>query len=140
MTGVEIDFVVPDSLAALELYEEIFEIERIEVTGFPKGRNEAVFTIYGVRFHILDENPEYGMVAPDPEATQSIWINVTVPDIRAVHDAALRAGCREMQSVIDMPDHGVRNSVFKDPSGYLWILHQVEQDVSFQEYVHLWEK
>ena len=37
MVGVEIDLVVPDSLKALELYEKVFEIERIEVTNFPKG-------------------------------------------------------------------------------------------------------
>lgn len=43
MTGVEIDFIVTDSLAALDLYERIFEVERIEVTSFPKGQNEAVF-------------------------------------------------------------------------------------------------
>lgn len=27
--GVEFDFVVPDSLKALELYEKIFELERV---------------------------------------------------------------------------------------------------------------
>ena len=32
MTGVEIDMVVTDSLKALELYEKIFEVKRIEVT------------------------------------------------------------------------------------------------------------
>ena len=60
MTGVEIDMVVEDSLSALELYEKIFDVERVEVTTFPKGQNEAVFTLYGVRFHMLDENPDFG--------------------------------------------------------------------------------
>ena len=32
MTGVEIDMVVTDSLKALELYEKIYEVERVEVT------------------------------------------------------------------------------------------------------------
>ena len=59
MTGVEIDMVVTDSLKALELYEKIFEIERVEVSDFPKGENEVVFTLYGVRFHLLDENPNF---------------------------------------------------------------------------------
>lgn len=43
MLGVEIDMVVKDSLKALELYEKIFEIERIEVTNFPRGQNEVIF-------------------------------------------------------------------------------------------------
>ena len=54
-TGVEFDFVVKDSLQALALYESIFEVERLEVTDLPVGQNEAVFTIYGTRFHRLDE-------------------------------------------------------------------------------------
>ncbi|KAF1083960.1 hypothetical protein SPSYN_02872 [Sporotomaculum syntrophicum] len=37
MVGVEIDMVVPDSLKALELYEKVFDIERVEVTDYPKG-------------------------------------------------------------------------------------------------------
>ena len=42
MVGVEIDFVVTDSLKALELYEKIFDIERVEVSNLPKGENEVV--------------------------------------------------------------------------------------------------
>lgn len=53
MVGVEIDLVVTDSLKALELYEKIFDIERVEVSNFPKGENEAILTLYGVRFHML---------------------------------------------------------------------------------------
>ena len=62
MVGVEIDMIVSDSVKALELYEKIFaEIERIEVTSLPEGENEAVFSLYGVRFHMLDENEEFGL-------------------------------------------------------------------------------
>ncbi|HBX23858.1 MAG TPA: MerR family transcriptional regulator, partial [Desulfotomaculum sp.] len=35
MVGVEIDMVVTDSLKALELYEEVFDIKRVEVSDFP---------------------------------------------------------------------------------------------------------
>ncbi|CVK18878.1 hypothetical protein [Sporomusa sphaeroides] len=31
MTGVEIDMVVSDSLKALELYEKVFDLQRVEV-------------------------------------------------------------------------------------------------------------
>ena len=64
MTRAEIDIVIEDSLKALELYEKIFEVEKIEASNFPKGQNEAVFTIYGMRIHMLDENPEFQLVAP----------------------------------------------------------------------------
>ena len=44
MVGVELDLVVKDSIKALELYEKIFDIEVVEVSNFPRGENEAVFT------------------------------------------------------------------------------------------------
>ena len=80
--GVEIDFVVPDSREALELYERIFEVERSEVTDLERGQNEAVFSVYGARFHLLDENPEFGLIPPGKDAPQTMWMNVMVPDIR----------------------------------------------------------
>ena len=52
--GVEIDFVVSDSLKALDLYEQIFDVKRVEVSDLPTGENEAVFTISDTRFHMLD--------------------------------------------------------------------------------------
>lgn len=139
MTGVEIDFVVKDSLAALALYERIFEVERLEVTAFLPGKNEAIFSIYGTRFHLLDENPQFGLHAPTPGVPQSIWFNVLVPDISKVHEIALDAGCKEIQPVTEMKDFGVSNSVFSDPFAYVWMLHQINKVISFEERVALWE-
>jgi PhnB protein len=116
MTGVEIDFVVTDSLGALALYEKIFEVQRVEVTSFPTGQNEAVFTIYGVRFHMLDENPAFQLIAPKPGVPQSMWLNVMVPDIKLVHQKALDAGCTQVQPVTEMADYGVSNALFADPT------------------------
>jgi len=140
MAGVEIDMVVKDSLAALELYEKIFEVERIEVTSFPRGQNEAVFTIYGVRFHLLDENPEFQLKAPGEAGVQSMWFNVLVPDIKETFAKALAAGCREVQPITEMKEYGVTNASFMDPFGYHWLLHQMHQVVSFEERVRLWEE
>ena len=133
MTGVEIDMVVTDSLKALELYEKIFEVKRIEVTDYPKGTNEAVFTIYDTRFHMLDENPEYQLIAPKPGQPQSVWYNVLVPDIQAVYDKAMAAGCAEIQPVTETPEMGAANAMFADAFGYVWMLHQIYREVSFEE-------
>lgn len=62
--GTEIDFVLNDSLKALKLYQTIFdEIELIEATDYPRGNNEVIFSLYGTRFHMLDENPPLGLTA-----------------------------------------------------------------------------
>lgn len=140
MVGVEIDFVVKDSLEALKLYEEIFEVERIEVTDFPRGENEAIFSIYDVRFHMLDENEKFGLVAPNPEHPKSFWINVMVPNIKETYEKAMAAGCKEIQAVTELPDYGVSNAIFSDPFGYVWMLHQMHKEVSFEERVKNWEE
>ncbi|GAB6085060.1 VOC family protein [Alkaliphilus crotonatoxidans] len=140
MVGVEIDMVVTDSLKALELYEKVFDIERIEVTDFPKGENEVIFTLYGVRFHMLDENPKFYLKAPTQQEPKSIWFNILVPNIKETFTKAINAGCLEVQAVTEMPDYGVSNAIFTDPFGYQWMLHQIHKEVSFEERQQLWEE
>lgn len=140
MVGVEIDLVVKDSLKALELYEKIFEIERLEVTDFPRGENEVIFTLYGVRFHMLDENPEFHLIPPTPEDPKTLWFNITVPDIEKTYSKAMNSGCEEVQAVTELPDYGVSNAIFMDSFGYVWMLHQVHKEVSFEERKQLWEE
>lgn len=133
MVGVEIDMVVTDSLGALAQYEAIFEVERMEVTALERGQNEAVFTLYGSRFHLLDANSDFQMLAPRQEDARPVWFNVTVSDIRAVYDKAMAAGCTEVQPVTELPEMGVSSGLFMDSFGYMWMLHQIHQEVSFEE-------
>lgn len=139
--GTEIDFVLNDSLKALELYQTIFdEIQLIEATDYPRGNNEVIFTLYGTRFHMLDENTSLGLTAPTAEHPNTIWFNIIVSDIEDTHNKALRNGCVEIQEMTEMRDFGVTNSMFRDPFGYLWMLHQVHREVSFEERKQLFEK
>ncbi|KKB39004.1 transcriptional regulator, MerR family [Bacillus thermotolerans] len=140
MVGVEIDMVVKDSLKALDIYEKLFDIERVEVSNLPRGENEVVFTLYGVRFHMLDENPEFHLIAPNPDDPKTIWVNVTVPDIKETYTKAMDLGCTEVQPVTELPDYGVSNAIFMDPFGYIWMLHQVHKVVSHEERIRLREE
>lgn len=140
MGGVEIDLVVTDSLKALELYEKIFEVETIEVSNFPKGENEAVFRLYGVNFHMMDENPTFELKAPSPNDPRTIWFNIHVPDIKETYSKAMEAGCTRIQEIVELPDYGVSNAIFLDPFGYQWMLHQEDKEVSHEERLRLWEE
>jgi uncharacterized glyoxalase superfamily protein PhnB len=140
MTGVEIDFVVHDSIKALELYENIFETQRVEVTGYETGTNEAVFTMYGTRFHMLDENLEYQLVAPKPGDPKPMWVNIVVPDIKETYGKAMAAGCSEVQPVTEMEAFGISNAIFTDPFGYIWMLHQIHREVRFEERCRIMEE
>lgn len=140
LVGVEIDMVVSDSLKALELYEQIFDIERVEVSNLPKGENEVIFSLYDVRFHMLDENPTFQLIAPKPDDPKTIWFNILVPDIKETYSKAMNVGCKEIQAVTDLPDYGITNAMFIDPYNYIWMLHQVHKVVSHEERIRLWEE
>lgn len=140
MKTVEIDFVVTDSRKAFKLYEDVFEVECVEVTDLPIGQNEAVFDIYGTRFHMLDENLEYQLIAPKPNTPKSMWFNVVVPDIRETYAKAISAGCTEIQPITEMPEMGGVNAMFSDPFDYIWMLHQIYRDISFEERSRIIEK
>ncbi|OJF93751.1 MerR family transcriptional regulator [Alkalibacterium sp. 20] len=140
MVGIELDMVVPDSLAALELYEQIFELERLEVTEFDRGQNEVIFKLYDLKIHMLDENTEIGLKAPSDNSYLPMWLNVTVPNIAETFSQALDAGCTAIQPITEIPDFGVSNALFVDPYGYQWLLHQVHKEVSFEERNALWEE
>lgn len=137
MTGVEVDFCVTDTLAAFEVYEKVFGAEAVEKTAFPRGQNEVVFTIFGYRFHMLDENPEFGLNAPKEGASTAIWFNILVEDIQAIYDKALGAGFTVIQAVQDLPGYGVKNAMVRDSFGLVWMLHQIDKIVSFEDRVKL---
>ena len=133
MVGVEIDLVVGDSLKALAFYHEVFGVKTLEVSNYEKGLNEAVFDLYGTRIHLLDENPEYQLIAPKEGDNTSIWINVMVENIRSAYKKALDNGGTKIQEVVEQRELLISNAIFKDPSGHIWMLHQMNQPVSTQE-------
>lgn len=137
MNGVELDFIVKDTLKALETYQTIFDLEVIEATSFPTGSNEVVFTLYGTRFHMLDENLEFGMLAPTEGQNLPIWFNVVVPNIQTVWDKAMAAGCKEIMPLTRMDEMGITHAMFLDHDGYTWMLHEIHHEVSFEERVDI---
>lgn len=136
MTGSEINFVVKDSIATLALYRLIFEdLEVVEATTFETGKNEAVFNIYNGRYHILDENPAYELLAPREGHRNTIWFNILVKDINLTYNRALENGCTKIQDVTHMEAMGASNAMFVDPFGYVWLLHEIHQVVPFEDRV-----
>jgi PhnB protein len=134
------NMVVKDSLEALALYEKIFDVKRIEVNDFVKGQNEVVFSIYEMRIHMLDENPEFQMYAPDKEKSLPIWFNVIVPDIAETYQKAIDAGCTSIQPVTEMPEMGIAMAMVLDPFGYAWMIHQIKKEISREERLEILEK
>lgn len=125
MTAVEINFVVPDVHQALVYYRKVFPLEVLEKTNYSKGQNEVVFSIFESIFHMLDENPNYSLIAPAKGSTPSMWINVTLENIEDVYAQAVAAGGTEIQSVTYLAAMDISHAIFKDPFGHVWMLHQL---------------
>lgn len=138
--GVEFDFVVKDVKASLEQYRAIFDVEVIEETNFKRGNNEIVFSTGGTRFHMLDENPPYQLFAPKEGDNQSFWFNVLVSDIQNTFDKAMASGAKEVQPVTHMEAMGASNAMFSDNNGYVWMLHEIHREVSFEERIDFLSK
>ncbi len=140
LSGLEIDMVVKDSLAALELYESVFEVERIEVGDFIVGQNEVILKIHGTRFHLLDENEQFELFAPKPNDRLPIWFNIIVSDINKSFDNAVANGFSVIQPLTEMPEMGIKNAMLVDTFGYVWLLHQIDKEVSFEERTRMFEE
>ena len=133
--GAEVNFIVKDSIKALNLYKKIFEnsLEVIEESDFGIGSSEVIFTIHSMRFHMLDENENYNMVAPTGGHINTIWYNVSVRDIKQTHANAIKNLCKELQEVTKMDKMGISNSMFIDTFGYVWLLHEVHEVKTYEE-------
>ncbi|MET3683191.1 PhnB protein [Alkalibacillus flavidus] len=127
MGSIELDMVVSSSLDALKVYENVFDLEDVKATDLPEGQNEVLFTLYGMQFHLLDENREAFLVAPSSENPNTSWVNITVDDINKTYQLAMDQGCIEIQPVTEMTDFGLSNAIFMDPFGYMWMLHEVHE-------------
>jgi len=86
---------------------------------------------------MLDENPEYQLFAPKEGNSQSFWFNVVVPEIQEVFDKAIAAGATQIQPVTKMEEMGISNAMFLDGFGYVWMLHEIHREVSFEERVEI---
>lgn len=49
-------------------------------------------------------------------------------------------GFAGIQPMLELPEIGVSNAILSDPFGYVWMLHQVHREVSFEERSKLWDE
>ncbi|MDR1399027.1 MAG: hypothetical protein LBJ41_03800 [Treponema sp.] len=82
--SVERAIVFEHCLEAFSLYEHVFDADKREASSGEKGSNEGVYTILDMQFYVLDEHPEYGLLALKKEDTKPMWYNLMVNDMNTV--------------------------------------------------------
>ena len=137
ITGTEINFITKNCIEALKTYKNIFgnALEVVEESDFGLGKSEAIFNLYGTRFHMLDPNPDFGMIAPSDDHMNTIWFNIAVENIEETYKKAMENGCIEIQPITKMENMGISNAMFKDSYNYVWLLHEIHEVKSHEERV-----
>lgn len=112
---------VKDANAAIQFYGHAFgAVEESRFTT-PKGQVVAELRIDGLRFFVVDENPEAFNVSPTALGGTTVRINLVVDDPDATTARALRAGGVEVFPVSDQP-YGMRQGRIADPEGHHWLI------------------
>ena len=114
---------VTDSHEALDWYIKNLGAEMtFEPIIMPDGKvGHVEFAIGGARVMMSDEAPDYGVVAPDPNAGSPVTIHLQVQNCDEVLDAARAGGARVDREPGDTP-HG-RIGTICDPFGHRWMIN-----------------
>jgi PhnB protein len=112
---------VKNAVAAIEFYREAFAaVEQARLTA-PTGHVVAEMNIDGLRFFVVDENPDAFNLSPMSLDGTTVRINLIVDDPDATAARAVSAGAREIFAVADQP-YGLRQGRVADPDGHHWLI------------------
>ena len=112
---------VESAVAAIDFYREAFgAVERARFTA-PSGHVVAELAIDGLRFFVVDENPDAFNLSPGSLDGTTVRLNLIVEDPDAAAARAIAAGARAIFPVADQP-YGFRQGRVADPDGHHWLI------------------
>jgi PhnB protein len=112
---------VKDAVAAVDFYRDAFNaVEQARFTA-PAGQVVAEMAIDGLRFFVVEENPEAFNLSPKSLNGTTVRINLIVDDPDATAASAIAAGASEIFPVADQP-YGFRQGRVADPAGHHWLI------------------
>jgi PhnB protein len=112
---------VKNAVAAIEFYLHAFDaVEQARFTA-PTGHVVAEMAIDGLRFFVVDENPEAFNLSPTSLGGTTVRINLIVDNPNATAAQAIGAGASEIFPVADQP-YGLRQGRVADPDGHHWLI------------------
>jgi PhnB protein len=112
---------VKDAVAAIDFYRAAFGAVEEARFAAPSGHVVAELSIDGLRFFVVDENPDAFNLSPRSLGGTTVRINLIVDDPDAAAVRAIDAGAREIFPVGDQP-YGFRQGRAADPDGHHWLI------------------
>ena len=116
--------VVKGAKESADYYKSLFGAEVLSKTDLEDELNEIQMEIGGVEIKVLNENKDYGLIAPTSESVSSMWINLIVDDIQATVDKAVELECNLISPITEFPDSNAKNAVFSDRYNHIWVINQ----------------
>jgi PhnB protein len=127
--------VVQGADRAAAFYADAFGAEELNRIPTPDGRLMSVQLQVGdAVFHIADEFPEMGVLAPASIGGTAVVLALDVTDADAAFAQAIAAGAAARQPVADT-FWGDRHGQVDDPFGHRWNISQHLRDVPHDEVV-----
>lgn len=119
---------------AMAFYCDVLGFERRgDVMRSPDGRiGHAELVLGDSVVMVADEWPEAGNLGPKAIGGTPVMLHLYVPDVDAVHAAAVAAGAETVRSPEDQ-FYGDRLAVFLDPWGHKWSVATHIEDVAPEE-------
>lgn len=112
---------VTDAVGAIAFYRDAFDaVERARFTA-PTGHVVAEMAIDGLRFFVVDENPDAFNLSPKSLDGTTVRISLIVDDPDVTAARAIRAGASAIFPVADQP-YGLRQGRVADPDGHHWLI------------------
>jgi PhnB protein len=112
---------VRSAVAAIDFYRDAFNAVECARFTAPTGQVVAEMAIDGLRFFVVDENPQAFNLSPTSLEGTTVRINLIVDDPDATAACAIAAGANEIFPVDDQP-YGLRQGRVADPEGHHWLI------------------
>ena len=112
---------VKNAVAAVDFYRDAFDAVEHERVTAPSGHSVIELAIDGLRFFVVDENPQAFNVSPTSLDGTTVRINLIVDDPDTTATQAIAAGASEIFPVNDQP-YGLRQGRVADPDGHHWLI------------------
>ena len=112
---------VKNAAASIEFYRDGFGASESARFTAPTGHVVAEMAIDGLRFFVVDENPQAFNLSPRSLDGTTVRLNLIVDDPDATAARAIAAGATEIFPVSDQP-YGLRQGRVADPDGHHWLI------------------
>ncbi len=121
---LEVNMVVSNAKDASSYYDKLLGAEITWNTDEETEMNEMTMKLAGTEIRVMNENKDFGLIAPTAQGTGSMWLNLIVDDIEKFFENAVSEGAFVISPVMEFPEIPAKNCVLADKFNHTWVINQ----------------